>query len=157
MGADMDGASRDRGRLARIAATLLTLALLAERAAGRSFPVRFLVLCILGRAEAVARAFVARTLMADGQWWDLPCLEAPSAMRGSAVDAELLALRLRMLAAILDALADAGDGLRDRSGDGSAFLSWGSVRHCSGGAPRLPALLIVRIPAQRVRRPYDTS
>jgi hypothetical protein len=45
--------------LRRIAAILLALATVAERAANRSRPVRWLVLWILQRAEAVASAYVA--------------------------------------------------------------------------------------------------
>ena len=47
--------------LRRIAAILLALATVAERAANRSRPVRWLVLWVLHRAEAVASAFVAET------------------------------------------------------------------------------------------------
>ena len=45
--------------LRRTAAILLALAVIAERAANRSRPVRWLVLWILQRAEAVASAYVA--------------------------------------------------------------------------------------------------
>ena len=40
----MDGALRNDRALPKIAALLVALALIAERAAGRSFPVRFIVL-----------------------------------------------------------------------------------------------------------------
>ena len=45
--------------LRRIMTMLVALAALAEQAAVRSFPVRFLTLCILRHAEVVAWAFVA--------------------------------------------------------------------------------------------------
>ena len=60
----MERALQDSGTLQGIARTLVALALLAERSAGRSFPVRFLVLAILFRAEAIARRFAARTAAA---------------------------------------------------------------------------------------------
>jgi len=130
-----------------IAATLLALALLAERSAGRSFPVRFIVLAILWRAEAVARAFVARTIEADWPCPDLPCLDEVLPMRSGAADAEILALRLRMLAALVGALS----GVAGRSAGEEIG---------SHGAPRLPVLLVVRLPERRFRRPpgpHDTS
>lgn len=114
-GPDMEGALQDRGRLRGIAATLLALALLAERAAGRSFPVRILVLAILWRAEAVARAFVARAIPVDCP--DLACLYESPATRYGAADGELLALRLRMLAEVLDVLS-AATGYPDADPDG---------------------------------------
>ena len=146
----MDGALRDRRTLQAIAATLLALALIAERAAGRSFPVRFLVLSLLWRAEAVARAFVAEAILADRPCPDLPCFDEPPSMHGPA-DAEILALRLRMLAAVLGVLS----GADDRFAAGSA--GWAPR---PGGAPVLPVILVVRLPAARCRRPprpHDTS
>ena len=136
----MAGALQDRGTFRGIAATLLSLALIAERAAGRSLPVRFLVLAILHRAEAVARAFIAGATGADG-------LDEPRAMRGGAVDAEILALRLRMLAAVLGALAGADCDNDDRS-HGAA--SWPPR---ALAAPDLPATLIFLLPVGRFRRP----
>ena len=147
MAGALQGRLQGRGTLRGIALTLLALALLAERTAGRSFPVRFLVLAILSRAEAIARAFVAREIEADCPdlaWPDWPRLDEPLPMRGGAADAEILALRLRMLAAVLGDLADADPG------------SDGWTPH-PDVAPRLPALLVVRLPARRIRRPYDTS
>ncbi len=144
----MEGALQDRRTLRRIALILLALALLAERAAGRSFPVRLLVLAILCRAEAVARTFVAgatATFVAEATVADWPCLDEPPAMRGLPVDAEILALRLRMLAAVLGVLS------------GDAGRSAGEEPR-SGGAPGLPALLVVSLPAaRRPPRPHDTS
>ena len=59
----MDGlAIRDDRTLGRIVATLVALAVLAERAAGRSYPVRCLVLFILRQAESVAGSFVAEAM-----------------------------------------------------------------------------------------------
>jgi hypothetical protein len=53
---------READRLARIAALLFALAGLAERAAVRSLPVRWIVLWCLALADAVARDFVARSV-----------------------------------------------------------------------------------------------
>mgnify|MGYP001491067562 CR=1 FL=1 len=141
----MEGAVQERGTFRGIALTLLTLALLAERTAARCFPVRLFVLAILFRAEAIARTFVAREIAAD--WPDSPCLEDPGARHYGAVDAALLALRLRMLAVVLGALADAEDDCDDRS---AGWTDGGSVGWTPyvGGAD-LPLLLVVRHPAAR--------
>ncbi len=142
----MLGGLQDSGTFRGIAATLLALALLAERTSARCFPVRFFVLAILFRAEAIARTFVAREIAAD--WPDSPCLEDPGARHYGAADAQLLALRLRMLAVVLGALADAADG----SDECLAGLPAG-VPPYADIAPGLPIFLVVRLPAARFRRP----
>jgi hypothetical protein len=155
---------RDSGTLGRIAALLLSLALLAERAAGRSFPVRFLVLILLRRAEAVARAFVAREIEAGGPcpdvtcpdvtWPDLNCLDEPPTSHYGAAEAVLLALRLRILAAVLGALAGAVGDSDDRFADGPAGWS-AALAPCAVNARHLPIILVVRLPAccRRPSRP----
>ena len=160
----MAGVLQDRGTFQGIARTLLALAQLAECAAGRSFPVRFLVLAILSRAEAIARAFVARTsatLIAeaieagcpDFPFPDLACLDEPTGLHCGPADAALLALRLRMLAAVLGALADTDGDSDDRSAGWFA-----SLPPYPGAAPLLPLLLVVRLPAAlRQPRSHDTS
>jgi len=159
----MEGALQERGTLQGIARTLLALAQLAERAAGRSFPVRFLVLAILYRAEAIARRFVARTsatLIAeaieagcpDFPFPDLACLDEPTGLHCGPADAALLALRLRMLAAVLGALADTDGDSDDRS------AGWFASLPPYPGESAPPLILIVRLPvARRPRRPPDTS
>ena len=158
---------QDRGTLKGIAATLLALALLAERAAGRSLPVRFVVLAILGRAEAIARGFVARstaTLIAeaieagcpDMPFPDLACLDEPTGLHYGAADAVLLALRLRILAAVLGMFADTEDCLDGRSavfaGDRSA--GWSAVPAAGvDAAPHLFLLIVGRPAARRPSRP----
>ncbi len=146
----MEGAVQERGTFRGIAALLLSLALLAERTAGRSFPVRFLVLVILFRAEVIARTFVAREIATD--WPDSPCLEEPGASHYGVVDAQLLALRLRMLAVVLGALAEA-DGCSDDRPAG-----W-PARLAPDATAGLPVLLVVRFPAayRRQSPPHDTS
>ncbi|CAG1008233.1 hypothetical protein RHIZO_03472 [Rhizobiaceae bacterium] len=167
----MEGALQDKGTFRGIARTLFALALLAERTAGRSFPVRFLVLAILYRAEAIARRFVARsaaTLIAEAldagrpdvpelSCLDLACLDEPAGLHYGAADAALLSLRLRILAAVLGMLSDA----EDFCDDGSAVFSddcsggWPAVAAPgAGGAPLPPLLLLVRLPAaHRPSRP----
>jgi hypothetical protein len=157
----MKGAVQDGGALGRIAALLLALALVAERAAGRSFPIRFVVLAILGRAEAIARAYVAREIEADCPDWpcpDWPCPDWPCpdllapdespAMRYGTADAELLALRLRMLAALLGMLAGADDRLIGRAAGGCA--------NCALRPAPAPIVLLF-FPAHRPPLPHDTS
>ena len=128
----MDVGLDDR-TLRRIIATLVALAVLAERAAYRSLPVRWLVLCLLRHAEAVARDHVAETTGWD--WFDLACAfgigDARDADAGfdadqgagfdtehgivigsgnGAADALALAWRLRMLAAVLGAFLPPASG-----------------------------------------------
>ena len=161
----MAGAVQERGTFRGIALTLLALALLAERSAARSFPVRFLILAILFRAEAIARRFVARstaTLIAEAieagcpdipdlACLDLACLDEPSGVHYGATDAVLLALRLRILAAVLGMLADVEDDCADR-------YQATADRSPPNAAPHLPVILIFRLSAaRRWPRPNDTS
>ena len=103
----MDVGLDDR-TLRRIIATLVALAVLAERAALRSFPVRWLVLALLRYAERVARAFVVEITQ-----WEWPGFDDDLEPGSSAYDAALLAWRLRLLAAILGALLPPEDRLDD--------------------------------------------
>jgi hypothetical protein len=167
----MEGALQDGGTLQGIARTLLALALLAERSAARSFPVRFLVLAILFRAEVIARRFVARTsatLIAealdagcpDVPFPDLACLDEPDGLHYGASDAVLLALRLRILAAVLGMFADAEDSLDDRSAvfTDDRFTGWPTdwpaIAATGAAAPFPPLLLVIRLAtARRPSRP----
>ncbi|APH72804.1 hypothetical protein [Aquibium oceanicum] len=80
----------------RIVALLVSFAALAERAAGRSFPVRFLVLCFLRRAEIVATGYVL-----DAHGVPPSAVVENAAVGNDAADALLLAARFRALAAAL--------------------------------------------------------
>ncbi|KAB2958043.1 MAG: hypothetical protein F9K19_00100 [Rhizobiaceae bacterium] len=139
--------------LLKIAALLVSLSLIAERAAGRSLPVRFLVLAILRRAEAVATSFVAATAEAAGATADdLPWLDDSAEGGATPLDAAWLALRFRLLAALLELCRAAGrsGGISDdRSGDRA------------GNGARLPAtplpVLLLVFPARRGLPVYDTS
>jgi hypothetical protein len=94
---------RELRTLDRIVAMLLALAGLAERAAGAPYPVRWLVLWFLRRAEAVVTDFVAGSacVAARGQW-----LLAPVTVRkgSSPADAIDLALSLSRLALAVAAM-----------------------------------------------------
>lgn len=90
---------RNRGALRRIMAVLVALAVLAERAGSRSFPVRWLVLSVLRSAEAVAREFVAETTRTPQ-----PSIEGIPEIRNAPADALLFASHFRALAAALGAL-----------------------------------------------------
>ena len=126
----MDVGLDDR-TLRRIIATLVALAVLAERAAYRSLPVRWLVLCLLRHAESVTRDHVAETTGWD--WSDLeyafgidardagfdagqaagngPAGAGILACSGNGpADALALAWRLRMLAAVLGAFLPPASG-----------------------------------------------
>ena len=169
----MAGGLQDRGTFPGIARTLLALALLAERAVARSLPVRFLVLALLDGAEKIARAFVAReaaSLIAEAAetgcpdfpdlaGLDLAGLDELHETHYSATDAVLLALRLRILAAVLAALAN-GDAASARRCDGRSagraaegLGRWGAEGLADraplpAAATQPPALLIVRLPAR---------
>jgi hypothetical protein len=138
--------------------------------------VRFLVLAILYRAEAIVRRFVARTaatLMAEAidagcpfpDFPDLACLDEPDGLHYGAADAQLLALRLRILAAVLGMFSEAEDICDDRSAvfSDDRFTGWRTdwpavAASGAGGTPHLPLFLVVRLAAaRRSFRPYDTS
>lgn len=95
----MDAGLDDR-TLRRIIALLVSLAVLAERAAGRSFPVRWIVLSILRYVEGVARDYLAETTGMDRA----ACLDDDLEPGSRPDDAALLAWRLRTLAAMFGAL-----------------------------------------------------
>ena len=110
-------AGLDERTLRRIIAMLVALAVLAERAAYRSFPVRWLVLSLLRHAEAVARDHIA-----DATGWDWPDLEQVFGIDGigagfdtgqgagsGPADALALGWRLRALAALLHAFLPPDD------------------------------------------------
>ncbi|HHZ11035.1 MAG TPA: hypothetical protein GX405_19885 [Rhizobiales bacterium] len=146
MDGGMDG--RNERMLLKIAALLVSLSLVAERAAGRSLPVRFLVLSILGQAEAIARAFVLRETQID--WPDWTALADAPEFCGHPADAASLALRLRLLAVMLADVVEAG-------------CLAASDETCAGVAPYVPAtILLLIMPGRRRRyavayRPWDTS
>ena len=128
----MDGGETlDERRLRRIIATLVALAALAERAAGRSFPVRWLVLALLRYAETVARDYVIETAP-----WAWPYLENEPEAGSTPMDAALLGLRLRMLAAVLGALLPADDRRDGWSSDRDL------TRHCLASGVLLVVVLL---------------
>ena len=115
----MDVGLDDR-TLRRTAALLVALAVLAERAAARSFPVRWFILSILRYGEAVARAYVVELTQ-----WEWPGFDEDLEPGSSAYDAALLAWRLRLLAAVLGALL---------SPDGRLFGEIARIVRVRGGA-----------------------
>jgi hypothetical protein len=87
------------GRIARrIIALLLSIAGLAESAAQRSFPIRWVLLVLLRRAEAAALTLLVDVVPIDCSEFDDP----DAGFRP--VDALLLAARLRVIAALLTAV-----------------------------------------------------
>jgi hypothetical protein len=157
---------RNGGMLLKIAALLVSLSLVAERAAGRSWPVRFLVLAVLRRAEAVATAFVVRETEAAGASDDdFPWLDDIAEDGSSPLHAAWFALRFRALAEVLELCRAAwprndSAGSRVRSGNIPGITSGISAGISGADAPRLPVLLIVRLPGRRLHRlprPPDTS
>lgn len=124
-----------------IVALLVALAVQAERAAGRSFPMRWLALAILRSAEARASAWVAE--VTPWEWRGFEDTMEPGYGPGDAI---LLAARFRMLAAMLAALLRAGRVMPGRS------RCIAGARGCI--APRLGPLAA---PASLAAGPYDTS
>lgn len=123
----------------RIMALLVALALLAERAAGRSLPVRLIVLWCVRRAETVAAAFVLEAIGAPP-----PAILSPSAIGSGPDDALVLAARLRVLAAALGALLPV-----------ACFSGGGLARRAS--APGRFASVPGRRPGGKTMEPNDTS
>ena len=151
MDGGMDG--RNGGMLLKIAALLVSLSLVAERAAGRSLPVRFLVLVFLRRAEAVATSFVAATAEAAGATAeDFPWLDDTAESGASPLHAAWFALRFRALAEVLD-LCRAAHRYEDTCGNTSGSRAGNCAPH---PATPLPILLLV-LPARRGLPVYDTS
>ncbi len=134
----MNAAGRDFRALSRIAALLVALALLAERAGSRSLPVRWIVLAILRRAEMVAHGFVVD--VSQTTW---PHFDEELEPDCRPLDAAWLAWRFRLLAAVLGALMRLASGV-DR---------WTAGTVC---APLTQPLVLVMVGGW-TRRPYDTS
>ncbi|WP_187968648.1 hypothetical protein [Aquibium microcysteis] len=139
----MGGSRGDGRKLRRIIATLVALAGLADAAAGRAHPVRWLVLFFLRRGERVALDHVAWELGVKPAV--LAAELAPAAGPGDAgpMDAVLMAWRLRWLAMVLGALLERSGG-RDR------------VPGRTACGPGTGALTLERAPVLPPRAP-DTS
>lgn len=141
----------ERAALGRVVALLSALAVLAERAAGRSPLVRNLVLWVLRHAEATARDFIAGGTDSPGapsaSWPVVPAGAGPR-------DAMRLAAGLRALARQLDRQAGRLSARCGRLGRGavapwtpSGAESWadfgatpGVASWFASGAGRMPAL-----------------
>ena len=109
---DWNSVSEDNRRmLKRIVALLFALASLAERLTGLPRPLRAFVLRILRSAEAVARDFVLETKQDYGVPGSLPACFGALQGGDSPADAVRLAQSLRVLAVLLDRLAE-GDLVR---------------------------------------------
>ena len=108
---DWNSAIEDNRRmLKRIVALLFALAGLAERLSGLPRPVRAFVLRILRSAEAVARDFVLETTQDHGVPAPLPAFLDALQGGDSPADAMRLAQSFRVLAVLLDWLADRNPG-----------------------------------------------
>jgi hypothetical protein len=144
----MQGEAGNERQLRRIIALLVAFAGLAERAAGCSYPVRFLLLLVLRHAEAIARDYVAQIMLVDGLWFDdaMECTSSPA-------DAELLARRFGILAAELqDLLAPAGLVVQENR-ETAASLH----RACRRAAPRAPRFAAILSDQAAAPRFHDTS
>lgn len=133
---DRRAAGRGEKLLRRIVAVLVSLALLAERAADRPWRVRFLVLWLLRRAEKVACGFVRE------ETGRLVIFEDVAPTGNSPDDARCIAERLRGLAAALAALLPDSCGFAyrparfARPGFSFAQTALVFVRHLTGWEPR---------------------
>jgi hypothetical protein len=125
-------AGLDDRTLRRIIALLVALAGLAERAAGRCFPARFIVLLVLRRAEALSRDLVLA--LAPPDW---PCPNDAPDPGSCPVAATRLALRLSLLAALLSAMLDppVHRGRTERRIDRAPVLGGGASRLVDHLAP----------------------
>ncbi len=142
----MDGAGLNGRKLRSIIALLVQLASLADLAAGQVFPIRWLVLAILRRAERAAQTYLVETIQME--WADLE--DALKSCAGSAgaspADAALLACRFRWYAAVLGALIEQACALHVWT-PGLDGPRWPA----SHGGPR------AAVPGCGELRPYDTS
>lgn len=109
--------------LLRIVAVLLSMADLAERAAGAPRPVRCLVLWALFRADWIAREFILDTASAEGRSWSPALVSVRHGFEPA--DAMDLAASLRTLAFVLEAMAAPLFGPFD---DGFDPLAWIGAR-----------------------------
>ena len=94
---------RDHEALRRLAVVLLTLAASAESVAGRSWPLRGLVLWMLSRAEARVRN-LASTIGASTALATFP-VASPASVLGGSGEAVRLAHAFRTFAAVFFALS----------------------------------------------------
>ncbi|MEO4001172.1 hypothetical protein [Mesorhizobium sp. CAU 1732] len=125
---------KERAALGSIVAMLCALAVLAERASGRSPAVRSLVLWFLRQAEAVARDVVA-----CGP--DTPGASMPIAPAGAGpADAMRLAISLRALAGHLDSQARRLSAACRRIGGDPDAVPPSRMLACRMPASRMPAL-----------------
>lgn len=125
----------------RIMALLVALAVLAERMAARSFPIRCPVLWVLRRAEAVAGEFVLEATGAPPA--GMPVLTIPD----DPAEAIRLAARFRALAAALGTLLAVVRRLNDRAA--RPGRESGHISQCRGGPSVTPGVW--------APRPLDTS
>lgn len=132
----------DDRTLRRLAALLVAMAVPSERAAARSFPVRWIVLSLLRVAAAVTETFVVEVTQLE---W--PCPDGAWDFRGDALDAAWLAVRLRALAAVIEALAGMPSGV-------DAWISW-FVRETCNALP--PSRRTFATPGGWSPAPNDTS
>ncbi len=95
-------ARKGRGRLDRLAAVVLSFAGLAENAATRSAPVRFVVLFILRLAEGLVVDLVAGMDPDAADWHAQHTMDFSG---NTAADALALALSFRLLAVVVQAVA----------------------------------------------------
>ncbi len=142
----MDGAGMNGRKLRSIIALLVQLASVADLAAGRAFPIRWMVLFFLRRGERAAQVYVARALHAELADLEDELAPVSGPADASPADAVLIAWRFRWYATVLGALLDllGGDARttgRDRVPD---------RRACRAGRPAvLPGLPLPRL--------HDTS
>jgi hypothetical protein len=115
----------DERAIRRIMALLVALAVLAERVAARSWPVRCLVLWALQRAEAVAAEFVFEATGAPPA--GMPILTIPN----DRADAIRLAARFHALAAALGALLPVVCRFNDHAA--RPGCASGHISQCPGG------------------------
>ncbi len=138
----MHGVAGSDRILEHIAALLVALAVQAERAACRSFPIRWLAIAILRPAEARASAWVAEVTPCE--WRAFEDTMQPGYGPGDAI---LLAARFRMLAAMLAALLRAGQALPGRGRRRARARN--CFPQCAGRLAFVPVAL--------AGGPYDTS
>ena len=142
----MRGAGLNGRKLRATIVLLLSLASMADAAAGRAFAVRWLVLFFLCRGEWAAQASVADALQLEPAVIEEELAPAAGPDDASLLDAALIAWRYRWCAAVLAGVLASLGGVawapdRDRTPD-----------RCACRAVAAPTL-----PASFTPAPHDTS
>ena len=142
----MRGAGLNGRKLRATIVLLLSLASMADAAAGRAFAVRWLVLFFLRRGEWAAQASVADALQLDPSVIEEELAPAAGPDDASLLDAALIAWRYRWCAAVLSAVLASMGG-----------VAWAPDRDRTPGRSACRAAACPVLPGLPLPQVHDTS